>query len=169
MIKSTYQPVLNAQNNQPSTLIYGQRSTRISITSFYGTFCQIVQSLLVYKNDHFYCCFRQSLQIMVGSLRINEQCRLFSLIKTRTTTLKKRTIVVGLKSDNSSREMLLRLLNFVVVAGDNVLAVHVQDSNDFFDPNTFHIHEDLCKSKQVWIHIFIFFIYVRKSLVFNCL
>ncbi|OMO91963.1 hypothetical protein COLO4_17999 [Corchorus olitorius] len=33
--------------------------------------------------------------------------------------------------------------------GDNVLAVHVQQRNDAFDPNTFQIHEDLCKSKQV--------------------
>lgn len=57
--------------------------------------------------------------------------------------------MVGLKSDNSSREMLLRLLNLVVVPGDYVLSVHVQQPNDTFDPNTFHIHEDLCKSKQV--------------------
>ncbi|KAK4378178.1 hypothetical protein RND71_000040 [Anisodus tanguticus] len=33
--------------------------------------------------------------------------------------------------------------------GDYVLAVHVQEPNDTFDLNTFHIHEDLCKSKQV--------------------
>lgn len=46
--------------------------------------------------------------------------------------------------------MLLRLLTAVVLPGDNVLAVHVQDSNDSFDPNTFYIHEDICKSKQVW-------------------
>ncbi|KZV41137.1 hypothetical protein F511_09333 [Dorcoceras hygrometricum] len=45
--------------------------------------------------------------------------------------------------------MLLRLLNLVVVRGDTVLAVHVQHSDDTFDPNTFHIHEDICKSKQV--------------------
>ncbi|KAK9135776.1 hypothetical protein Syun_015106 [Stephania yunnanensis] len=38
----------------------------------------------------------------------------------------------------------------VVAPGDNVLAVHVQDkSRENFDPNTFYIHEDLCKSKQV--------------------
>lgn len=83
---------------------------------------------------------------MVGSLRINE--RLFSLAKTRI--VKKKTIIAGLKSDHLSREMLLRLLNFIVLPGDSVLAVHVQDPNeDTFDPNTFHIHEDLCKSKQV--------------------
>lgn len=63
--------------------------------------------------------------------------------------MKKRTIIVGLKSDNCSREMLLRLLGSVVAPGDNVLAVHVQEPDDTFDPNTFHIHEDLCKSKQV--------------------
>ncbi|CAN4107309.1 unnamed protein product [Withania somnifera] len=62
---------------------------------------------------------------------------------------KKQTIVVGLKSDNSSREMLLRLLNLIVMPGDSVLSVHVQEPNDTFDPNTFHIHEDLCKFKQV--------------------
>lgn len=45
--------------------------------------------------------------------------------------------------------MLLRLLHSVVMPGDNVVAVHVQHSDDTFDPNTFHIHEDLCKSKQV--------------------
>ncbi|KAK3015170.1 hypothetical protein RJ639_005316 [Escallonia herrerae] len=45
--------------------------------------------------------------------------------------------------------MLLRLLTLVVIPGDCVLAVHVQEPVDNFDPNTFHIHEDLCKSKQV--------------------
>ncbi|XP_010315404.1 probable serine/threonine-protein kinase PBL23 [Solanum lycopersicum] len=73
-----------------------------------------------------------------------------SLLRCRVVPkAKRRTIVVGLKSDNSSREMLLRLLNLVVVPGDYVLSVHVQQPNDTFDPNTFHIHEDLCKSKQV--------------------
>ncbi|KAK6159623.1 hypothetical protein DH2020_006937 [Rehmannia glutinosa] len=62
----------------------------------------------------------------------------------------KRRIIVGLKSDNCSRDMLLRLLHLVAMQGDSVLAVHVQQSDDdTFDPNTFHIHEDLCKSKQV--------------------
>ncbi|KAL3539123.1 hypothetical protein ACH5RR_002489 [Cinchona calisaya] len=83
--------------------------------------------------------------MMVGSPSMNG--RIFSLLKTRIG--KKRTIIVGLKSDNYSREMLLRLLNLVVMPGDSVLAVHVQESNDSFDPNTFHIHEDLCKYKQV--------------------
>lgn len=84
--------------------------------------------------------------MMVGSPRING--RIFSLLKARTG--KKRTIIVGLKSDNYSREMLRRLLSSsVVVPGDSVLAVHVQESNDGFDPNTFLIHEDLCKYKQV--------------------
>lgn len=82
---------------------------------------------------------------MVGSPRING--RIFSLLKARIG--KKRTIIVGLKCDNYSREMLRRLLNSVVVPGDSVLAVHVQESNDGFDPNTFLIHEDLCKHKQV--------------------
>ncbi|KAK6118674.1 hypothetical protein DH2020_047587 [Rehmannia glutinosa] len=64
----------------------------------------------------------------------------------------KRRIIVGLKSDNCSRDMLLRLLHLVAVQGDSVLAVHVQQSDDdTFDPNTFHIHEDLCKSKQLLI------------------
>ncbi|MCD7463311.1 hypothetical protein HAX54_050321 [Datura stramonium] len=73
-----------------------------------------------------------------------------SLLRCRgVPKAKKQTIVVGLKSDNSSREMLLRLLKLVVMPGDYVLSVHVQEPNDTFDPNTFHIHEDLCKSKQV--------------------
>lgn len=76
-----------------------------------------------------------------------------SLLRCRgVSKAKKRTIVVGLKSDNSSREMLLRLLNLVVMPGDYVLSVHAQEPNDMFDPNTFHIHEDLCKSKQVILH-----------------
>ncbi|XP_019165194.1 PREDICTED: serine/threonine-protein kinase CDL1-like isoform X2 [Ipomoea nil] len=77
--------------------------------------------------------------------------RISSLLRSRSRRLpakKKRTIVVGLKSDNDSREMLLRVLNLTVFPGDSVLAVHVQQSDDTFDPNTFHIHEDLCKSKQ---------------------
>ncbi|RVX12258.1 hypothetical protein CK203_010492 [Vitis vinifera] len=43
----------------------------------------------------------------------------------------------------------------VVVTGDEVLAVHVQEPepDDTFDLNTFHIHEDLCKSKQVDFHV----------------
>ncbi|KDP47149.1 hypothetical protein JCGZ_00040 [Jatropha curcas] len=45
--------------------------------------------------------------------------------------------------------MLLRSLNVVVKPGDNVLAIHVQQPLDNFDANTFHMHEDLCKSKQV--------------------
>lgn len=74
------------------------------------------------------------------------------LRRRRVPKAKKRTIVVGLKSDNSSREMLLRLLTSVVMPGDYVLAVHVQQPNDIFDPNTFHRHEDICKSKQVIFH-----------------
>uniref|UniRef100_A0A5B7B7J0 Putative serine/threonine-protein kinase CDL1-like isoform X1 n=1 Tax=Davidia involucrata TaxID=16924 RepID=A0A5B7B7J0_DAVIN len=83
--------------------------------------------------------------MMVGRPRINSP--MLSLLRTRTRT--KKTIVVGLKSDNCSREMLLRLLNLAVMPGDYVLAVHVQEPNGIFDLNTFHIHEDLCKSKQV--------------------
>ncbi|KAM7479491.1 hypothetical protein LguiA_027704 [Lonicera macranthoides] len=86
-----------------------------------------------------------TLYIIFGSPRVSG--RMLSL--RRTNTVKNRKIVIGLKSDNSSREMLLRLLAVVVLPGDNVLAVHVQDSNDSFDPNTFYIHEDICKSKQV--------------------
>ena len=82
--------------------------------------------------------------MMVGITRIN-----FQKLTFRSKTEEKRTIIVGLKSDNYSREILIRLLTSVVKPGDNVLAIHVQDSDDSFDPNTFHIHEDLCKSKQV--------------------
>ncbi|KAF3434799.1 hypothetical protein FNV43_RR21885 [Rhamnella rubrinervis] len=71
------------------------------------------------------------------------------MLSFRSKTVKKRTIVVGLKSDNCSREILLKLLALVAKPEDNVLAIHVQNANDVFDPNTFHIHEDLCKSKQV--------------------
>lgn len=56
---------------------------------------------------------------------------------------------MGLKSDNYSRGVLLQLLNTVVQPGDSVLAVHVEEPNDSFDLNTFHIHEDICKSKLV--------------------
>lgn len=77
---------------------------------------------------------------------------MFSLLRSRT--VKKRTIVVGLKDDHRSREVLLRLLNLVANAGDTVLAVHVQELDGCgFDPNTFHIHEDVCKAKQVRINL----------------
>ncbi|KAE8665159.1 GDSL esterase/lipase [Hibiscus syriacus] len=82
---------------------------------------------------------------MGGNAKIN--CRIMSYLSCRT--VKNKTIIVGLKSDNCSREMLLQLLSLLVKSGDNVLAVHVQEMNDAFDPNTFHIHEDICKSKQV--------------------
>ncbi|GLT30012.1 hypothetical protein SLA2020_048380 [Shorea laevis] len=82
---------------------------------------------------------------MGGNARIN--CRIMSLLRFRT--VEKRTIIVGLKSDYCSRQMLLQVLSMVVRPGDDVLAVHVQEMDDEFDPNTFHIHEDLCKSKQV--------------------
>ncbi|KAJ0077521.1 hypothetical protein Patl1_35845 [Pistacia atlantica] len=82
---------------------------------------------------------------MVGKLRIER--KLLTLLRKKR--VKKRTIIAGLKSDNYSRGMLLWLLNTVVQPGDNVLAVHVEEPNDSFDLNTFHIHEDLCKSKQV--------------------
>ncbi|KAI9180939.1 hypothetical protein LWI28_009549 [Acer negundo] len=85
--------------------------------------------------------------MMTGKGRIEH--RLLSLLRTRKVK-KRRTIIVGLKSDNSSREMLLQSLNVIVKPGDNVVAVHVQEPNDQgFDLNTFHIHEDLCKSRQV--------------------
>lgn len=83
---------------------------------------------------------------MGGNARIN--CRIMSYLSGRTVKNSK-TVIVGLKSDNCSREMLLQLLSVLVKSGDNVLAVHVLERNDAFDPNTFHIHEDLCKSKQV--------------------
>lgn len=86
------------------------------------------------------------LSMMVGMLGID--VRMSSLLRSKTVK-KRSTIIVGLKSDNCGREMLLRLLTAVVKPGDSVLAIHVQVSNDTFDPNTFHIHEDLCKSKQV--------------------
>ncbi|KAK8636312.1 hypothetical protein V6N13_005016 [Hibiscus sabdariffa] len=82
---------------------------------------------------------------MGGNAKIN--CRIMSYLSGGT--VKNKTIIVGLKSDNCSREMLLQLLSLLVNSGDNVLAVHVQEMNDAFDPNTFHIHEDICKSKQV--------------------
>ncbi|KAL0422955.1 UNVERIFIED_CONTAM: Proline-rich receptor-like protein kinase PERK14 [Sesamum latifolium] len=71
------------------------------------------------------------------------------LCRSGTQAVNGRRIIVGLKSDNCSREMLLRACSMVVVRGDSILAVHVEQSDDTFDPNTFHIHEDLCKSKQV--------------------
>lgn len=84
---------------------------------------------------------------MLGRTRTER--RIFGLRRSRTS--KKRTIVFGLKSSNGSRGVLLKLLSSVVVPGDEVLAVHVQEPepDDTFDLNTFHIHEDLCKSKQV--------------------
>ncbi|KAF4382851.1 hypothetical protein G4B88_021634 [Cannabis sativa] len=82
---------------------------------------------------------------MVGRSRINLQRLSFRSKPDH----EKRSIIVGLKSDNYSREILLRLLTVVVKPEDSVLAIHVQDSDDSFDPNTFHIHEDLCKTKQV--------------------
>ena len=45
--------------------------------------------------------------------------------------------------------MLLGLLTSVVKPEDNVIAIHVEETDDTFDPNTFHIHEDICKSKKV--------------------
>lgn len=67
----------------------------------------------------------------------------------KTTKKRKKQIIVGLKSQDCGRDMLLRLLKFNVSPGDCVLAVHVQMAVDTFDPNRFHSHEDLCKSKQV--------------------
>lgn len=89
---------------------------------------------------------------------------MFSLLRSRT--VKKRMIVVGLKDDNSSREVLLRLLNMVVMVGDSVLAVHVQELDGCeFDPNTFHIHEDLCKSKQVRINRIFYLLVINKIFI----
>ncbi|KAH9694475.1 protein kinase domain-containing protein [Citrus sinensis] len=83
--------------------------------------------------------------MMVGKLSIEKN--FFSVLRTRT--LKKRTVIFGLKSDHYSREILLQLLTVIAKPGDNVLAVHVEEQNDTLDLNTFHIHEDLCKSKKV--------------------
>lgn len=64
--------------------------------------------------------------------------------------MRSRRIIVGLKSDTCSRQMLMRLLQMVVARGDSVLAIHVQlKLDDSFDANTFHMYEDICKSKQV--------------------
>ncbi|XP_062022621.1 protein kinase STUNTED-like isoform X1 [Rosa rugosa] len=72
------------------------------------------------------------------------------MLSCRCKTVKtKRTIIAGLNSDTCSREMLLGLLTSVVKPEDNVMAIHVEETDDTFDPNTFHIHEDLCKSKKV--------------------
>ncbi|XP_043708489.1 receptor-like cytosolic serine/threonine-protein kinase RBK1 [Telopea speciosissima] len=85
---------------------------------------------------------------MVGrSPRIS--CSIASILGAQKTTKKNKTIVVGLKAHNRSREVLLRVLNEMVRPGDNVVAVHVQEPQDNFDLNSFEIHEDLCKSKQV--------------------
>ncbi|KAG6779704.1 hypothetical protein POTOM_016099 [Populus tomentosa] len=40
-------------------------------------------------------------------------------------------------------------LRTFVSPGDNVLALHVQEPSATFDPNTFLIHEETCKAKQV--------------------
>ncbi|CAN0845650.1 Protein kinase STUNTED [Linum grandiflorum] len=73
--------------------------------------------------------------------------KLLSLLRAKAS--KQRTIVVGLKSDTHSREMLMRVLHTSANPGDNVLAVHVQEESSSFDPNSFHMHADLSKSKQV--------------------
>ncbi|XP_022140740.1 receptor-like cytosolic serine/threonine-protein kinase RBK1 [Momordica charantia] len=75
------------------------------------------------------------------------------LSRIRSKTRKKRTIIFGLKSDNGSRDILLWLLTTIINPGDNVLAVHVREPNDSFNPNSFHIHEDICKSKQVDLQV----------------
>lgn len=75
---------------------------------------------------------------------------MMSFVRPKSAATKKRTIIAGLNSANSGREILLRLLVVVAKTGDSVLAVHVRrEPNEDFDPNTFHIHEDICKSKQV--------------------
>lgn len=81
--------------------------------------------------------------------------------------MKNRTIIFGLKSDNGSREILLKLLALVVKPEDNVLVIHVQKEDNAFDPNTFHIHEDLCKSKQVDKIYFTFMQLVGISVIYQ--
>lgn len=72
------------------------------------------------------------------------------VLRTKMVKKKKKTIVVGLKSHSWSRELLLRIVTTLIKAGDTVVAVHVQEPGDtLFDPNTFHIYEDLCRHKQV--------------------
>ncbi|KAH6777093.1 coiled-coil protein [Perilla frutescens var. hirtella] len=89
---------------------------------------------------------KSCLRVMDGSLRMSRG--ILGRLGSRGGS--RRRIIVGLKSDTCSREMLLRLLQLVVSRGDTVLAVHVQHhSDDTFDANTFHIYEDICKSKQV--------------------
>ncbi|KAI8553961.1 hypothetical protein RHMOL_Rhmol05G0057800 [Rhododendron molle] len=83
---------------------------------------------------------------MAASCNINGGL-LKSLLRIRT--VKKRTIIVGLKSGNCSREVLRRFLAMEAMPGDSVFAVHVLEPSDTFDPNSFHTHEDICKSKQV--------------------
>ncbi|KAK9944293.1 hypothetical protein M0R45_009866 [Rubus argutus] len=69
--------------------------------------------------------------------------------RCKTVKKKKRTIIAGLNSETCGREMLLGLLTSVVKPEDNVIAIHVEETDDTFDPNTFHVHEDLCKSKKI--------------------
>ncbi|CAN1134667.1 Protein kinase STUNTED [Linum perenne] len=83
--------------------------------------------------------------MMIGRSSIEH--KFLSLLRAKAS--KQRTIVVGLKSDTHSREMLLRVLHTSANPGDNVLAVHVQEASSSFDPNSFHMHADLSKSKQV--------------------
>ena len=90
---------------------------------------------------------RSTLFMMVGR-RLGIGIRLPSLLRSKK--VKKKTIIVGLKADNCSRVILLQLLNSVAKPGDNVLAIHVQVPDYTIDPNTFQIHEDICKSKQVF-------------------
>ncbi|KAF9676205.1 hypothetical protein SADUNF_Sadunf09G0114300 [Salix dunnii] len=79
--------------------------------------------------------------------KAGREWKVFPLLKSKEE--RKRKIVVGLKSDNYSREMLLRFLHTAINPRDDVLAIHVQEPSDTFDPNTFYIHEDICKAKQV--------------------
>ncbi|KAG6413552.1 hypothetical protein SASPL_126266 [Salvia splendens] len=84
---------------------------------------------------------------MDGNLRMTRG--ILGRLRSKAVSSRRR-IIVGLKSDTCSRQVLLRLLQLVVVRGDSVLAIHVQQhQDDAFDANTFHMYEDICKSKQV--------------------
>lgn len=96
---------------------------------------------------------KSRLLFMDGNLRMTR--RILGLLGGKS--VRSRRIIVGLKSDTCSRQMLMRLLQMVVARGDSVLAVHVQlKLDDTFDANTFHMYEDICKSKQVRIALLLF-------------
>lgn len=105
---------------------------------------------LLYHQTYPYYLLKNGVMVFCwySLLRLQNK-EMLSLVRTKSAARKKRTIIVGLNAESSGREILLRMLVVIVKTGDNVVAVRVSEPNDNFDPNTFHIHEDLCKSKQV--------------------